>query len=75
MSKLSDAAFAIMQARKGREISTKDLWVALRAAAPELTETTAARKTPRTTAMRDVKKDPRFVSAAGKVTLSGETKR
>jgi hypothetical protein len=73
MSKFSDAAFAIVRAQKGA-MSTRDLWAALEAAHPELTAKTPTRKTPRTTCMRDVLKDKRFNSAAGKVTLSGASK-
>lgn len=73
MSKFSDAAFAIMRERKAATMSTRDLWAALEAKHPELTTKTPTRKTPRTTCMRDILKDRRFNSAAGKVSLSRET--
>ena len=50
-------------------MTTRDLWAALEAKHPELTTKTPTRKTPRTTCMRDVKKDARFDSAGGKVAL------
>ena len=74
MSKFSDAAFAVMRERKAATMTTRDLWAALEAKHPELTAKTPARKTPRTTCMRDISKDKRFKSAGGKVTLSGEPK-
>lgn len=68
MSKFSDAAYQIVHAHKG-PMTTRDLWAALEAKHPELTTKTPTRKTPRTTCMRDVKKDARFDSAGGKVAL------
>ena len=69
MSRLSDAAFRIMTDRKITAIASAELWDALRAAEPELTATTPNRKTPRTTAMRDLRKDPRFNVGGGQISL------
>jgi hypothetical protein len=74
VSKFSDAAFSIIQARKVATITTRDLWAALEVAHPQLTAKTPTRKTPRTTCMRDILKDKRFNSAGGKVSLSGAKK-
>jgi hypothetical protein len=70
MTKLSDAAFELMRKRKVSSIPSNELWDALREAEPKRTETTPNRKTPRTTAMRDLRKDSRFIVKAGVITLS-----
>jgi hypothetical protein len=70
VSKFSDAAFAIMHRRREASISSADLWKAMREAEPELTATTPTRKTPRTTAMRDIRKDARFVVQGGRIELA-----
>lgn len=71
MTKLSDAAFELMRKRRESSMSSNELWQALRQAEPERTETTRDRKTPRTTAMRDLRKDSRFIVKGGTITLSG----
>jgi hypothetical protein len=69
MSKFSDAAFALMKRRAVTSISSDDLWRGLRESEPELTAVTPTRKTPRTTAMRDIRKDVRFSSKRGTIKL------
>lgn len=69
LSRYSDAAYAIMRARRKREITSGDLWAALEAERPDLTGKTPTRKTPRTTCMRDLGKDARFIVGGGKVGL------
>lgn len=65
----SDAARDLMRAKKQLEISSRDLWSALEAERPELTTKTPTRKTPRRTAMRDIRKDQRFEWRAGMIVL------
>ena len=60
MSRFSDAAYSWMQKNKKAEVSTDELWSGLSKAHPELTTASEKRKTPRTTCMRDLRKDERF---------------
>lgn len=69
MSKFSDAAYAWMRNSKKSEASSEELWDGLRSAEPELTATSERRKTPRTTCMRDLRKDPRFTVGKRRVRL------
>jgi hypothetical protein len=59
-----------MKRSKTREISSEDLWGALQKSNPELTAVSESRKTPRTTMMRDLRKDGRFVVGNRRVSLS-----
>lgn len=70
VSRYSDAAFALMRDRKARTMTTRALWAALAETQPNLVRVTDARKTPRTTCFRDIRKDARFVSVGGNVTLA-----
>jgi hypothetical protein len=70
MSKFSEAAFALMKRRAVTSISSGDLWRGLCESEPELTVVTPTRKTPRTTAMRDLRKDRRFVIGGGTISLA-----
>lgn len=69
MSRFSDVAFEIVSKHRGA-ISSADLWRAMQSLAPDATEKTPTRKTPRTTAMRDIRKDRRFVVSRGTISLS-----
>jgi hypothetical protein len=60
----------LQQHAKGRAVSSDELWTGLSNAHPELTSATPERKTPRTTCMRDLRKDPAFVVGDRKVKLS-----
>lgn len=60
MSKFSDAAYAWMQKQKKPEVSSDELWEGLSKSNPDLTTPSEKRKTPRTTCMRDLRKDDRF---------------
>jgi len=51
-------------------ISSDKIWTALCKVEPERTAKTEARKTPRTTAMRDLRKDARFIVSKGKIQLA-----
>jgi transcriptional regulator of acetoin/glycerol metabolism len=70
MSKFSDATYAWMKRSKTRDISSDDLWAALQKSNPELTAVSEKRKTPRTTMMRDLRKDQRFVVGNRRVSLA-----
>jgi hypothetical protein len=69
VSKMSEAAFAWMEKYHHRDVSSDELWRGLQAERPDLATKTPARKTPRTTCMRDLRKDTRFVVAGGRVML------
>lgn len=69
MSKISDVAYIYMRQNSLMTIASDDLWTALCALEPDRTAKTDARKTPRTTAMRDLRKDPRFDVGGGMVSL------
>lgn len=68
-SRFADAAYAVMQQREKREMTSQELWEALDQVDPTLTEKTSRRKTPRTTMMRDLRKDARFLVGGGRITL------
>jgi hypothetical protein len=70
VSKFSDAAYAWMQKHKKREVTTDDLWTGLSQSNPELTTPSEHRKTPRTTCMRDLRKDERFQVGDRRVSLT-----
>jgi len=73
MSRLSDAAYEWMRANSPTaSVSSEELWRGVSARYPQLTEITPTRKTPRTTLMRDLRKDVkrRFVVGGRKVGLS-----
>ena len=50
-------------------VSTDELWQGLCKAHPDLTTPSETRKTPRTTCMRDLRKDPAFEVGNRKVSL------
>lgn len=50
-------------------MTSQELWEALDQVDPTLTEKTSRRKTPRTTMMRDLRKDARFLVGGGRITL------
>jgi hypothetical protein len=52
-----------------KEVSTEELWRGLEKQRPDLTNPTAERKTPRTTCMRDLRKDSAFIVGDRKVSL------
>jgi hypothetical protein len=52
-------------------IASDEIWTALQKVEPERTAKTEARKTPRTTAMRDLRKDSRFIVRKGTIRLTG----
>jgi len=60
MTRFSRATYEWMRRHDKQEVSSNELWAGLTESNPELTIATAARKTPRTTCMRDLRKDPRF---------------
>jgi len=60
VSKFADAAFDWMRQNKKREVTTEELWSGLARTKPDLTTPSESRKTPRTTCMRDLRKDSRF---------------
>jgi hypothetical protein len=69
MSRFADAVHAWMRRANRPEISSNELWVALSETNPELTTVRENRKTPRTTMMRDLRKDGRFLVANRTVKL------
>jgi hypothetical protein len=72
MSRLADAAFDwLRQHGNPSGVSSDDLWAGMEAAYPELTAVTPTRRTPRTTLMRDLRKDraQRFVVGGRRVSL------
>lgn len=70
MTRLSDAAFESMRRRKVSSIPSNERWDALCEAEPKRTETTPNRKTPRTTAMRDLREDSRFIGSPSNIEVS-----
>jgi hypothetical protein len=73
-TKYGDAVFMLMTKRKANTMTTRAVWTALAEANPELVLVTEGRKTPRTTAFRDLRKDSRFIVKGGSVTLSEDKK-
>ncbi len=69
MTKFSKAAFEWMQRHKKVEVASDELWAGLCATYPELTTVTEHRKTPRTTCMRDLRKDARFIIRERRIRL------
>lgn len=69
MSRFADAVFHWMQKQSLNHVSSNDLWSGLQKEHPELTEISEQRKTPRTTMMRDLRKDKRFTVRDRKVSL------
>ncbi len=75
MSRYADAAYTwLLQRAKTREVTTEELWRGLKSCRPDLTTTSETRKTPRTTLMRDLRKDveKRFVIGNRRVILNLE---
>lgn len=71
-SKFADAAESWMKRHAPNGgVSTDELWNGLSLEAPELTTPSPKRKTPRTTCMRDLRKDGRFEVGERKVRLRG----
>lgn len=71
-SKMAAAAHEWLRKHGGADgVSTDELWRGMREAYPELTSISERRKTPRTTLMRDLRKDreQRFVIQNRKVKL------
>jgi len=69
-SKFANAAAAWMkQHAKGKTISSDELWNGLAASEPALCAVSEKRKTPRTTCMRDLRKDDRFEIGDRKIRL------
>lgn len=69
-SKFAEAAEAWLKKHgHGRTVSSDDLWNGLCKENPELTAVSEKRKTPRTTCMRDLRKDPAFSVGDRKVSL------
>lgn len=72
-SKMADAAYEWLKKHGGRDgVSTDDLWSGMQETYPELTAISETRKTPRTTLMRDLRKDRnnRFVVGNRRVKLA-----
>jgi hypothetical protein len=59
-----------MQKEKKKSATSAELWAGLESAHPELTSATPTRKTPRTTCMRDLRKDERFEVGKGRISLA-----
>ena len=59
----------LKQHARNRTVSTDELWSGLEKSNPELTTPEATRKTPRTTCMRDLRKDAAFEIGDRKVKL------
>lgn len=53
----------------GKAVSTKEFWDGLCKAHPDLTTPSEGRKTPKATAMRDLRKDPAFELGGGQIQL------
>lgn len=70
MTKFSNAAYDWMQKHKKREVSSDALWAGLCETNPDLTTPSEHRKTPRTTCMRDLRKDPRFEIGNRRISLA-----
>jgi len=60
LTKFSNAAYEWMRKNGVHEVSSDALWAGLSETNPELTTPSEHRKTPRTTCMRDLRKDSRF---------------
>jgi hypothetical protein len=70
-SKFATAAHDWLQHNaKGKTVTTDELWDGLTKQHPDLTAATEQRKTPRTTCMRDLRKDAAFEIGDRKVKLA-----
>ena len=72
-SRMADAAYTWMKNHAQKDgVSTDDLWKGMQQSYPELTAVSEHRKTPRTTLMRDLRKDggQRFVVQNRRVRLA-----
>lgn len=72
-SKMADAAYEWLKRHGGKEgASTDELWRGMQAAYPDLAAVSEKRKTPRTTLMRDLRKDrsKRFIVQNRRVRLA-----
>ena len=54
---------------RGGAVSAKEFWEGLSKAHPDLTTPTESRKTPKASAMRDLRNDPAFELGDGKIRL------
>jgi hypothetical protein len=72
MSKFGDAVFVWMTRANKRAATSKEIWDELGRSRPELVVVSGTRKTPRTTMMRDLRKDSRFVVGGGTVALANK---
>jgi hypothetical protein len=69
-SRFADAAERWLNKHaKGKTVSSEELWNGLVVTEPELCAKSEHRKTPRTTCMRDLRKDDRFEVGERKVRL------
>lgn len=70
-SKFANAAYHWLKNNGQNEVSTDELWRGIQSAYPELTRVSDQRKTPRTTLMRDLRKDKeqRFILGKRRVAL------
>ena len=69
-SKFADAAERWMKKHaSGKTVSSDELWNGLIQSDPELCAASESRKTPRTTCMRDLRKDSRFEVGDRKIRL------
>lgn len=71
-SKMANAAYEWLKKHGGKEgVSTEELWRGMQEAYPDVTAISERRKTPRTTLMRDLRKDgdQRFVVGNRRVKL------
>jgi hypothetical protein len=73
MTRFSNAVYSLMMKRRVRTMSSRELWQALCEEEPQLTMASATRKTPRSTAMRDLRRDPRFIVRDGTISLAAPT--
>ena len=72
-SRMADAAYTWMKKHAQKDgVSTDELWKGMQQSYPELTAVSERRKTPRTTLMRDLRKDrdQRFVVQSRRVRLA-----
>jgi hypothetical protein len=69
LTKFSNAVYAWMQKNKKHDVTTNELWDGLSKSNPDLTTPSEQRKTPRTTCMRDLRKDERFKVGDRRVAL------
>lgn len=69
MSRFADAVYVWMLSASRREATSNELWAALSETNPELTAVRNNRRTPRTTMMRDLREDDRFIVGNRKIAL------